>query len=61
MHEQPAAHDRGLFVGETYPVSERIARQGFYLPSGLSLTDTQVDEVVGALRTIMTGLTQATH
>lgn len=56
MHEQPAAHDRGLFVGERHPVSERIARQGFYLPSGLSLTDAQVDEVVAALRTVMSEL-----
>lgn len=61
MHEQPAAHGRGLFVGETYPVSERIARQGFYLPSGLSLTEQQVDEVVGALSAIMSGLRQGNH
>lgn len=53
LHEQPAAHDRGLFIGERYPVSERIARQGFYLPSGLSLTEEQLDEVVAALRTVM--------
>jgi perosamine synthetase len=59
MHEQPAAHDLGLFVGESYPVSERIARQGFYLPSGLSLTDQQVDEVVEALRGVMAELRTA--
>ena len=29
----------GLFAGERYPVAERIARRGFYLPSGLALTD----------------------
>jgi perosamine synthetase len=56
LHEQPAAHDRGLFVGESYPVSERIARQGFYLPSGLSLTEAQVHEVVQALGAVMTEL-----
>ena len=56
LHEQPAAHDRGLFVGESYPVSERIARQGFYLPSGLTLTDGQVAEVVAALRTTMSAV-----
>ena len=38
MHEQPVLHERGLFDGESYPVAERIARQGLYLPSGLALT-----------------------
>jgi perosamine synthetase len=59
LHEQPAAHDRGLFVGERYPVSERIARQGFYLPSGLTLTEAQVDEVVRSLTQVMAGLSHA--
>lgn len=53
LHEQPAAHDLGLFVGESYPVSERIARQGLYLPSGLTLTDAQLDQVVAALAETM--------
>lgn len=34
MHEQPALRDRGLFLGESYPTAEKIARFGFYLPSG---------------------------
>jgi len=46
MHEQPVFASKGLFIGEKYPVSERIARQGFYLPSGLSLSIDQVDEVI---------------
>jgi perosamine synthetase len=58
LHEQPAAHDLGFFVGESYPVSERIARQGFYLPSGLTLTDAQVAEVTGAVRDVMADLTR---
>lgn len=56
LHEQPAAHDLKLFVGERYPVSERIARQGFYLPSGLTLTEAQVGDVVAAVRDAMTDL-----
>ncbi|MBI2320645.1 MAG: DegT/DnrJ/EryC1/StrS family aminotransferase, partial [Chloroflexi bacterium] len=39
MHEQPVFHARGLFRGERYPVAERLARQGLYLPSGLALTE----------------------
>lgn len=50
MHEQPALWDRGLFRGERYPVAERIARQGLYLPSGLTLTDEQMVAVARAVR-----------
>jgi perosamine synthetase len=45
MHEQPVYQEMGLFKGESYPVAERIARQGLYLPSGLTLTDEQLEEV----------------
>jgi perosamine synthetase len=45
MHEQPVFHARGLFVDEHYPIAERLARQGLYLPSGLSLTMGQLEEV----------------
>ncbi len=50
MHEQPALHRLGLFDGERYPVAERLARQGLYLPSGLALTDGQVETVCAAVR-----------
>lgn len=50
MHEQPVFHARGLFIGEHYPVAERIARQGLYLPSGLSLTAEQLDLVCHAVK-----------
>jgi len=50
MHEQPVFHQRGLFLDERYPIAERIARQGLYLPSGLTLTEEQIDEVCAAVR-----------
>lgn len=53
LHEQPALHQRGLFIGEQYPVTERIARKGLYLPSGLALTEKQIDRVIDALRSIL--------
>jgi perosamine synthetase len=49
MHEQPVLVQRGLFAGERYPVAERIARQGLYLPSGLALTEAQIDQVCDAV------------
>ena len=53
MHEQPALHRLGLFEGESYPVAERIARQGLYLPSGLTLTEAQIDRVAEALEEVL--------
>jgi perosamine synthetase len=50
MHEQPVFRERGLFAGERHPVAERIARQGLYLPSGLTLSDEQVQRVADAVR-----------
>jgi perosamine synthetase len=53
MHEQSAFHRRGMFVGERYPVAERIARQGLYLPSGMALTEEQLERVCDAVRKVL--------
>jgi perosamine synthetase len=55
MHEQPALHRLGLFLEEHHPVAERLARQGLYLPSGLALTDEQVEIVCAAVRETLGG------
>ncbi len=55
MHEQPALTRAGWFAGERYPVAERLARQGIYLPSGCSLGDAEVDRVCGALGEVLAG------
>lgn len=49
LHQQPALHDLGLFKEEHYPVTEHISQQGLYLPSGLALTEKQIDQVIAAL------------
>jgi len=53
LHEQPVFHGMGLFVGERYPVAERIAQQGLYLPSGHTLTEEQIECVCDAMRDIV--------
>lgn len=45
MHEQPVFKAMGLFINESYPIAEKLARCGFYLPSGLGLTTDQVEYV----------------
>lgn len=53
MHEQPVFYKMGLFQNEKYPVSERIARRGFYLPSGMALKSTDIDVVCDAVKDIV--------
>jgi perosamine synthetase len=53
MHEQPIFHSMGLFLNEKHPVAERIARQGLYLPSGLTLTETQIDLVCDTVKAVL--------
>lgn len=50
MHEQPVLRKMGLFHGETYPVAERLARQGFYIPSGLTISDEQQEFIADSLK-----------
>jgi perosamine synthetase len=45
MHEQPVLREMGLFESVYCPVSERLARRGFYIPSGMALTEAQIHEV----------------
>jgi perosamine synthetase len=54
MHEQPVFQRMGLFAGERYPVAERIARRGFYIPSGMALTDKQIQRAALAVGEILT-------
>lgn len=55
LHEQKALNDRGLFIGESYPVTEHAFKYGFYLPSGMTLTKEQVDTVCETLKNILNG------
>ena len=50
MHEQPVFRKMGLFKDEHYPITERIARRGFYVPSGLGITEEQQARVVAAVK-----------
>jgi perosamine synthetase len=53
MHEQPVFQKRGLFMAENYPVTERLARRGLYLPSGLALTEGQQKKVSEAVHEVL--------
>ncbi len=53
MHEQPVLRRRGLFDGESHPVAERIARRGFYIPSGMALTGEQMERTAAAVKEML--------
>jgi perosamine synthetase len=50
MHLQPAFKKIGLFENERYPVSEKISKYGFYIPSGLAITDDQIERVARIIK-----------
>lgn len=53
MHEQPVFRKMGFFKNEHHPVAEKIARRGFYIPSGIALTEEQIGTVAQAVKKIM--------
>jgi perosamine synthetase len=53
MHTQPVFHEMGLFVDEKYPVTDHAYKYGLYLPSGMTITKSQIDTVVTELKSII--------
>lgn len=53
MHEQPVYQRQRLFENQTYPNAEYLARKGFYIPSGLALTEEQMEQVVDGVKNVM--------
>lgn len=53
MHEQPVYRAARLFEAEHYENAEYLARKGFYIPSGLALTEEQMEETVIKVRKVM--------
>ena len=53
IHLQPLIKKMGLFRTDSFPIAEKIARKGFYIPSGLGLTDSEINRVSSKLRAIL--------
>jgi perosamine synthetase len=53
MHLQPVFRKMGLTSEGSFPVAERLCQRGFYLPSGMALTEAQIDEAAAAVREVM--------
>mgnify|MGYP003953500707 FL=1 len=57
MHEQPVFKRYGLFKNALNPVSERISRRGFYIPSGLAISKNQIDRVSSVVTSVINSVT----
>jgi perosamine synthetase len=53
LHAQPALREHGLVTDEPFPCTDQAHKQGLYLPSGLTLTRSQIDVVCDAVRDIV--------
>ncbi len=53
LHLQPLLDDFKIDINGEYPVSERIAEQGLYLPSGLGLKDWQIERVCRVIKKLL--------
>jgi perosamine synthetase len=53
MHEQPVYVKAGMYKGEKYANAEYLARKGFYIPSGLALTEEQMCKVTQKIKIII--------
>lgn len=53
IHEQPVFRKMGLFDNVSCPVAEKIARRGFYIPSGMALKDEQIEQVAITLHEVI--------
>ena len=54
MNQQPVLHKMGVVDSyEHCPVAERLYLRGFYIPSGLALTDEQIYEVAQKVRQVL--------
>jgi len=49
MNQQPVLREMGFFINESYPVAERLYKQGFYIPSGTALTSEHINHVTKIL------------
>jgi perosamine synthetase len=54
LHQMPLAQPF-VSAGTQFPAADDIALRGCYLPSGLAITDAQIDTVVDAVRDLARG------
>jgi perosamine synthetase len=52
--------NRGLYKNVSCPVSENISRRGFYIPSGLAISDEDINTVAETVKDVLNNCLQTT-
>jgi perosamine synthetase len=50
IHKQPVFRKMGLFKELSLPTTEKLSKQGLYLPSGQAVTNEQIEVIIEAVR-----------
>jgi perosamine synthetase len=50
MHNQTVFHNKGLFINEKHPESERISKNGLYLPCSNKVTEDQIEYICNIIK-----------
>lgn len=53
LHKQPLLEKYDLQEKVHLPISERIAEKGFYLPSGVAISDSEIERVIFSLKKVL--------
>ncbi len=54
MHSQPVFNKIGLFENENYPNATKLYERGFYIPSGIAISEEQIREVSRIMHKVLT-------
>jgi perosamine synthetase len=54
LNKQPALNKIGMFKNEKYPNAEYIAKNGFYIPSGLGTSLSEQNKVIKIINKTLT-------
>jgi len=53
MHKQPVFRKMKLFLEDNLPNGEKLYKKGFYIPGGLAITKSQIEEVSKVLHKVL--------
>jgi len=56
MHLQPVFREKGLFLDQHFPIAECLYERGLYIPSGLALSETQIERTSELVTRVLSNL-----
>lgn len=53
LHKQPVFQKMGIIDSKSRPVSEQLYEKGFYIPTGLNLTEDNLEYIVNSIKDVL--------